>query len=129
MLVAADVLLRARDTTTALRRLARPGRSGRGLDPSLALAAVQRAGRVTRAQCLAQSVALAALLVRSGQDAEVVLGCHRYAAGQWGAHAWVDCAGEKLEPVPAGPHDELARCAARERWVPAAVPPSATGRC
>jgi hypothetical protein len=125
LLVAAASLLRTRGTTAALRALARaprPARARRASDPADALLAVQRAGKATRAKCLAQSVALTALLVRDGRDAEVVLGCRRYGSGQWGAHAWVLTAGEKLEPVPADAHEELARCSAAHRWVPAQPP-------
>jgi hypothetical protein len=132
LLVAAEVLLRTRGATPALRTLARPPRAGqarRGIDPASALAAVQRVGHVTRAKCLTQSVALAALLVRDGRETELVLGCRRYGAAQWGAHAWVVAEGEKLEPVVAGAHEELARCSAAHRWVPAQPPALPRERC
>jgi hypothetical protein len=48
----------------------------------------------------------------------VVLGCRQYDDGRWGAHAWVIVDGEVLEPVPSGPHAELARLDAAGGWVP-----------
>jgi hypothetical protein len=113
------VLLRRRGTTAALRRLAVPGGPDGGrIDPERAVVAVQRAGRVVRARCLAQSVALASLLERSGRDTAVVLGCRRYEDRRWGSHAWVLCDGAVLEPVAGGDHAELARYTAAQQWVP-----------
>jgi hypothetical protein len=83
-----------------------------------ALLAVQRAGRVTRAACLAQSIALVAMLERDGRDTVLVLGCRRYADRQWGAHAWVEAEGKVLEPVAAGAHEELAQLDAAHAWIP-----------
>jgi hypothetical protein len=116
--VAAAALVRARGTTKALRVLARERRRAQPIDVELSMRAVQRAGTKLRAQCLVQSVALTALLSRGGRAPALVLGCHRYEDRQWGSHAWVDCDGTTLEPVPAGPHAELARCAAAQGWVP-----------
>ena len=115
----ARVLLRRHDTTWTLRRLAKPGRRGsRPLPTGSALLAVQRAGRVLGAACLAQSVALTALLARSGGKPVLVLGCRRYEDRHWGAHAWVVSDGAVFEPVPADKHDELAQLDAAHAWTP-----------
>jgi transglutaminase superfamily protein len=79
---------------------------------------VQRAGRILRATCLTQSIALAAVLERVDRPATLVLGCRQYDDGYWGAHAWVVVGDEILEPVPSGPHAELARLHAAGGWVP-----------
>jgi hypothetical protein len=71
-----------------------------------------------RAACLAQSVALTALLERGGQAPVLVLGCRRYEDRHWGAHAWVVSDGAILEPVPAGEHSELAQLDAAHAWIP-----------
>lgn len=118
----AMILLRLRGMVVALRLLARRRRGPRDLDPVAALGAVRSAGSRLGARCLAQSVALAALLARDGNDPVIVLGCRRYGAQEWGSHAWVECAGDILEPVVADAHAELARCAAAEGWVPVQAP-------
>ncbi|MEY2569750.1 MAG: Transglutaminase-like superfamily [Acidimicrobiaceae bacterium] len=127
LVLAAVLLLRWRGTTRTLQRLARPGRVRHPAPPAPALRAVQRAGGRLHVPCLAQSVALAALLVRDGREPSVVLGVHRYEDRQWGSHAWVECDGIVLEPVLAGPHAELARCAAAQAWVPAQAAAEQTG--
>lgn len=117
----------ARSTTTAtLTRLvgtapARPREGVAGIDHARALAAVRAATRATAAPCLPQAVALTALLARHGETPALILGCRRYPDGRWGAHAWVECAGDVLDPVPSGAHAALARCDARGGWVPAPV--------
>jgi hypothetical protein len=119
LVVAARVLLERRDTTVALRRLAR--RSPRRLRPLAAedaVVAVQRAGRMAQATCLAQSIALAALFERAGEEASLVLGCRLYEDRHWGAHAWVVVNGTVWEPVPAGAHEELAELDAAHAWIP-----------
>jgi hypothetical protein len=78
---------------------------------------VRRAGRVVGGVCLAQSVALAALLEHGGQHPTVVLGC-RPESRTWSAHAWVTVGDEVLEPVRGGPHAELATLEAANGWVP-----------
>lgn len=130
VLVATEVLIRRRGTTAALQRLTR--RRSRAAEPTAddasdVVTAVRRAGRLVRARCLAQSVAVAVLLERAGRDAAVVLGCRRYQDRRWGSHAWVVCDGDVLEPVTGGDHAELARYSASQRWVPAAPPASGVG--
>ena len=123
MLVATVALVRRRGTSAALKRLAPDSyRRSRPIDPAAATVAVQRAGRLLRARCLAQSVALVVVLQRAGRDAIVVLGCRRYEDRRWGSHAWVVCGGEILEPVMGGDHAELARYSAAQGWVPVAPP-------
>ncbi len=73
---------------------------------------------MAQATCLAQSVALAALFERGGEDATLVLGCRRYEDRHWGAHAWVVVAGEVWEPVVAGAHEDLAELSAAHTWIP-----------
>jgi hypothetical protein len=116
LVAAARVLLRRHDTTWTLRRLAR--RDVMPVVPADALIAVQRAGRLARAACLAQSVALTALLERGGAAPVLVLGCRRYEDRRWGAHAWVVLEGTVWEPVPAGAHEELAQLSAADAWIP-----------
>jgi len=117
----ARVTLELVQTSTALRVLA--GRTGAtrrqrqpDLDPQLALRAVQRAGNRAHADCLAQSVALAAVLQRGGHEPTLVLGCRRYGARDWGAHAWVEVDGARLDPVSQPEHAELARLRAANDW-------------
>jgi hypothetical protein len=78
------------------------------------------------ATCLAQSVALAAVLERGQQHPTLVLGCRQYEDRRWGAHAWVIVGGEVLDPVPGGPHAELARLEATSGWVPVPAAPQTT---
>lgn len=124
LVVLARILLWRHGTTHALRRLHRLRRPRGEIDPAAATLAVQRAGRLARARCLAQSVALAALLDRDGQDVAVVLGCRLYANRQWGSHAWVMYGGQMLEPVAADEHAPLARYSADHDWVPVAPFPT-----
>lgn len=86
------------------------------MDPELVVAAIQRAGHWVRADCLPQSVALAAVLCRGGASPTLVLGCRRDGPGDWGAHAWVELDGKRLEPVPAPEHAELARLSQAQGW-------------
>jgi hypothetical protein len=118
LVVAARLLLSRRDTTIALRRLTRRSARLRPIEAEEALRAVQRAGRMAQATCLAQSVALAALFERAGRPVSLILGCRRYEDRHWGAHAWVLLDGEVWEPVPAGAHQELAELDAAHAWVP-----------
>lgn len=122
LVVFAQILLWRRGTTHALRQLHRIRRPTSPVDPAAAMLAVQRAGRVARARCLAQSVALAAMLDPATQDVVVVLGCRLYADRRWGSHAWVLYGGQMLEPVRAGDHTPLARYSAVHDWVPVAPP-------
>jgi hypothetical protein len=121
--ILAQFLLRRRGTTHALRRLHRIRRRTTSVDPTAALLAVQRAGRVARARCLAQSVALAAMLDHEADEIAVVLGCRLYADRHWGSHAWVIYGGQMLEPVTADEHTPLALYSAEHDWVPVASPP------
>ena len=114
--VAARIMLRRRDTTTVLRRLARPGRRIRPVRPEAAVSAVRRAGRMAHATCLPQSVALVALLERGGRAPVLVLGCRRYPNREWGAHAWVEAGGQVWEPVVAAAHEELAEMDSAHAW-------------
>jgi hypothetical protein len=124
VLVARLMLTLGRPAPAVLRLLAsRRARSPRQVDDQVALAAVRRAGRVWGATCLAQSVGLASMLHRRGDDAAVVLGCRRQPDGEWTAHAWVEVAGRRLEPVVSVAHSELARLEAARGWRPTAAGP------
>lgn len=114
--VAKLLLVRLR-TTTVLSVLAgsRPGARGR-LDADAAARSVAAAGRLLRADCLPQAVALAALLQRSGTAPTVVLGCRLYGPSRWGAHAWVEAGGKRFDSLPGEEHAELARLTAHSRW-------------
>lgn len=115
--------LRSRDTTETLRRLcARP--TGRSVPLPDALYAVRRAGRLLGANCLTQSIALTAALARAGVNPKLVLGCRRYDAQNWGAHAWVIVGDEMFDPLPSGPHAALAELSAAGDWVPAPSSPA-----
>jgi hypothetical protein len=127
LLFAVRLMLPRIGLAATLQRFARPGRSGSTADVSSdvdadvvgqsALAVVRRASRRTGGgTCLAQSVVLTALLMRTGVEPDVVLGCRRYEDGRWGAHAWVELDGRVLEPVKAAEHTELTRCRASGRW-------------
>jgi hypothetical protein len=127
LLVAVRLVLPRIGLAATLKRFARPGpspsvaarRNGGAVDVvgQSAVEAVQRAARRTGGgTCLAQSVVLTALLIRTGADPEVVLGCRRYQDGHWGAHAWVELDGRLLEPVRADEHTELTRCRASAGW-------------
>lgn len=113
--------LLAREGTVAALRSLTADRDAPVTGHDDALRSVRRAGRVLRAPCLPQAVALTALLHGSAQTPTMVLGCRRYGAGQWGAHAWVEVAGAVLDPLPSGAHQVLARCDAAHGWVPRAV--------
>jgi hypothetical protein len=118
LVVAARSLLKMRPTTVVLRMLARrratlaPG----AVEPLRALAAVRRAGRLAGGDCLPQSVALAAMLRRQGAEPVLVLGCRRLGPQEWGAHAWVELNGARLEPLEAPDHTELARLTPAADW-------------
>jgi hypothetical protein len=116
---ATRILLRWRGTTGTLRLLTRGSRSGR-VHEQAALRAVRRAGRVVGGACLAQSVALTAVLEHSEQHPTLVLGC-RPDDGTWTAHAWVVVNGQVLEPVRGEPHTALARLDRSTGWVPERV--------
>ena len=118
MVAAARGLLRVRPTTVVLRLLARPrtAPSAGAADAFSALAAVRRAGHLVGADCLPQSVALTALLRRQGAEPVLVLGCRRVGPREWGAHAWVELDGERLEPLVAPDHTELARLTPAADW-------------
>lgn len=113
------VLLTRKGTTSTLRMLTRRSRA-QGLHGRAALRAVRRAGRVLGGTCLAQSVALTAVLEHAGQHPTLYLGC-RPDDGSWSAHAWVVVGSEVLEPVRGGPHAELARLERQTDWVPTPV--------
>lgn len=120
VLAARLLLALGRPAPAVLRLLAsRRPRFSRRVDDEAALAAVRRAGRVWGAACLAQSVGLASMLHRRGDDPVVVLGCRRQGDGEWTAHAWVEVAGRRLEPVVSAAHSELARLEAARGWRPA----------
>jgi hypothetical protein len=97
-------------------------RSGDEIDPQRALRAVRRSSRIVGGLCLPQSVALAALLQRTGLEPALVLGCHRQSDGGWTAHAWVQVGVDMLEPVRGGRHAALAMLREADGWVPSAVP-------
>jgi len=123
VVLAARLLLTLGRPAPAVLRLLASGRvrSSRRVDDEAALVAVRRAGRVWGAACLAQSVSLASMLHRRGDDPVVVLGCRRQGDGEWTAHAWVEVAGRRLEPVVSAAHSELARLEAARGWQPAAT--------
>jgi hypothetical protein len=115
----ARLLLARRGPSEVLRRLAGDAASrgtAQSVDEGRALIAVRRAGRVFRADCLPQAIALACLLHRGGATPELVLGCRRYGPNQWGAHAWVDVDGHTLDPVEQPDHAPLARLSATTKW-------------
>jgi hypothetical protein len=118
LVAAARVLLTRCPTPTVLRLLSR--RRGHvakhGIDHAAALGAVRRVGPRLGANCLPQSVALAALLQRHGDDPTLILGCRRYGDRDWGAHAWVEVGGRRLEPLVEPEHAELARLPAAQNW-------------
>jgi len=114
------VLLRRRGTTATLRVLTRARAGTTYVDPHAARRAIRRAGRLVGGQCLAQSVALTAVLARANLDPTLALGCRPQGEDPWTAHAWVIVDGEVLEPVAGLPHAELARLDGARDWVPAA---------
>ena len=115
----AALLLRRFGTTRTLRTVGHlPLRGHRRVPDAAVVEAVRRAGARLGADCLPQAVALAALLPGDRHDMAVILGCRRYDAGAWGAHAWVTRRAEVFDPSPAGPHTALARFEAASRWVP-----------
>ena len=81
-----------------LRRIERRSRESRAdftpREAAWAVAAVAR--RLPGTLCLARSLALHALLRRSGFGSELRIGVARAQPGI-AAHAWVECAGETLE--------------------------------
>ena len=112
------ILLTRLRTTTVLRVLAgsRGFRPGARIDASAAAASVAAAARLLRADCLPQAVALASLLQRCGGAPTVVLGCRLYAPSRWGAHAWVEVAGERFDSLGDETHTELARLSGASGW-------------
>ena len=119
LVVLARLLLKRRDASEVLRRLAGggPGHGpARDVHPDEALVAVRRAGRITGGECLPHSIALAALLQRGGQSPVVVLGCRRYGPQEWGAHAWVEVGGGRYDPLWQPDHAALARLSAAHDW-------------
>jgi hypothetical protein len=86
--------------------------------PQRVARSVQRVARwlVPGSACLAQSVAVTALLRGRPTEPEIILGCHRI-NGEWVAHAWVEYGALRLEPVFGGGFDvELARCRGANGW-------------
>src|SRR5437588_4204145 len=81
--------------------------------------AVRRAARhlAPRTACLAQSITLLGVLTAQRTNPDLVLGC-RLTADGWMAHAWVDCDGQRLEPVVGGSELELARYRRGGGWRP-----------
>lgn|SRR6266436_705975 len=57
--------------------------------------------RIPAASCLTQSLALHYLLTHMGHRSEVRIGVTKDTAGSFGAHAWVECAGQPLLSDPA----------------------------
>ena len=95
--------------------LGRPCATREG-DVTRVVRAVRRTGRrLPGAACLAQSITVAGLLGTRPGDLSLVLGCQLTPHG-WTAHAWVDCDGDRLEPVPGGSHVELARYRWSDGW-------------
>lgn len=121
LLAATKRSLRRRDTTDTLRRLAREGHATGSFDADEGLRAVRRASRALGANCLSQSVALAAACRRAGLNPEVILGCRRYGDGKWGAHAWIVLDARVYDPLPSGEHQALASISAGTNWVPAPI--------
>ena len=58
--------------------------------------------RIPAASCLTQSLALHCLLTRAGHHSEVRIGVTKDMEGGFGAHAWVECAGQ---PLLSGPEE------------------------
>ena len=117
MVALAKLLLVKLRTTTVLALLAgRRSGPGRGVDANLAARSVAAAGRLLRADCLPQAVALAALLQRGGSAPAVILGCRFYGPSRWGAHAWVEADGRSYDLLAGEEHTELARLTAADRW-------------
>lgn len=58
--------------------------------------------RVPAASCLTQSLALQCLLTRAGHRSELRIGVTKDAESGFGAHAWVECAGQ---PLLSGPEE------------------------
>lgn len=110
------LLVRLRTTTVLTLLAGRRNRSVRGVDADLAARSVAAAGRLLRADCLPQAVALATLLQRGGAAPTVVLGCRFYGPSRWGAHAWVEAGGSTFDPLAGEEHTELARLNAADRW-------------
>lgn len=86
-------------------------------DPGRAVRAVRRLARrlIPGTACLAQSIALVGVLTAQRATPELVIGCRHTDVG-WVAHAWVDCDGQRLEPVIGGSQLELGRYRRRDRW-------------
>lgn len=118
MVAMSKLLLTKLRTATVLSLLAGRGQPPRrrDLDPYMAARSVAAAGRLLRADCLPQAVALAALLQRAGTSPSVVLGCRFYGPSRWGAHAWVESGGERFDQLASEDHAELARLSAASRW-------------
>lgn len=79
---------------------------------------MQRVSRRLGGACLPQSVALAALLRRDGEEPVLVVGCQRYENRTWGAHAWVRVSDSVLDPDPCGEHADLAWYRSVNDWQP-----------
>jgi len=118
ILLATRLLLGRRGTTATLRSLTRRRFTHEEVPTQAALRAVQRAAKVLGGACLAQSVALTAMLEQAGQHPTLVLGCRPQGAQPWTAHAWVVVRKEMLEPVRGQAHAELARLEATSGWIP-----------
>jgi hypothetical protein len=58
--------------------------------------------RIPTASCLTQSLALQCLLTGAGHRSEVRIGVTKDAESGFGAHAWVECAGQ---PLLSGPEE------------------------
>src|SRR5438445_10198391 len=118
LLLEGRALLRVTGLRRTLSLVAAPGRQkSTPAPPERLLRAVRRVSRlIPRSTCLAQSLALAGLLVRQGDDCDVVLGCWRN-KDEWTAHAWVESSGQKLEPVYGGAQTEIARCTSKNGWI------------
>ena len=116
-LLAARLLLRRAGLVRALRYL--DSRHWLAGDPSPLderLAAVRRASRlVPNSACLAQTVAMLGMLSSGDASPELVIGCHLQ-DGTWGAHAWLEWEGARVEPVVGADQVELARASRVSGW-------------
>ena len=98
---AAVVALRVFGVGRTLRIASRPLKSPTKAAIEEIVTAVDRAGRyVPGGTCLPKSLALAWMLRGSGVAADVRIGVKT--AGQFEAHAWVECNGVAVENVPHG---------------------------
>ena len=60
--------------------------------------------RVPGASCLTQSLALHCLLTRAGHRSQIRIGVAKDTEAGFGAHAWVECAGQ---PLLSGPEEVM----------------------